>query len=1220
MKGLGMFIKKNIKIPACYFWVLFFVLFDGIQLGSLPGFTFPKNENAPVAFFSVIEQKKKFLEKLQHDQAEHDKNLSEAIAPLRDEIIKIEQLIDGAKYSLNYVKEEQEAALKNKKITVLSEIKQTLVATQDELKGIAEVFSSHIRITKDFIALQAHASTEERAAYSWQELREAQVQTGDLASRLEAERKKREDLNKQKVAEVDVVSSLQKRLEVHGKENAKGSSDDAPKKAGIQLKLANDIFSLESQLLQKKIELSRNKINRLELEIATQNDAVELTDVQLQSKRLLLGKIEKALNLTSYDVETARAETNLANQRAVRVKEAFTKKIEEKKAEKEKQVSHRASLQRQLKDYLGQENETPDSVAYHLLRSEIYKVNNTLQVLEREIDILTIRRELEDLTVQAKEIVAHDVDVRYKLSRGRADAGDLVQKFKNHKDIALSLFKKMKDKHEEVLKSYGDKSRALEDIKTIQNKISAIATSLFKNHDKEYFLLRKNLDDARLAVTNWFSLSQEYIAASTDYLARYEKILSQYSLILENLESHRSRFGLWKRSANALSLEDLNKAFAEGEVFIKHLFYEAPSHLNPVLLVHAAQSATMANMFNLLLLFAFFVSFIGLFHLFSILMSKIARDFNLLVGFLLRLVGLKFSPPRNEKSLFFSTILLGVLEFLHNHTILAGTWLFIYLHIVFNFRSIFSLLQPYALSYYIALFYLMSIPLFIFLVRDLLLRLKELNKKISFLLFPENFQDRLEILIAASCYTVAILIPLRQAAWHLLPHASLALTNLLFAMQITLLTLLPFFIFSKEHILYFLPDASVTSQWVKRHINTYYYPLIIFFITLFLLSRSFIGYGNLATFLSFSIPLTLLVCYGMLFVHTWFRKYAVFIFMKESEDEIVDKFEHAKTYYGFFVIFSFLFMLLLTAFVIARIWEFNVTIKDFWRFLSETMVVPIGVDKKLGFIQLVTLILFVAGGFFASSIMHRFVLSRLFDILRTEPGTQNTVIKIVHYITISMSILLGFIAIHLGELIWYIGTTVAVGLGFALKDILADYVAGFFVLIERPIEIGNYVRLDHNSELQGVVHKIDARTTTIMTRLNHSVIIANRDVIGKVIANWGKGRFAVGFEIRILVDYCSNIDEVKKVVLEVLQSNPVILRVPNIIVRIDDFEEAGIYFLARAFISARRVQEQWNIAAALREELFKAFKAKNINFGVPQRIIHVGSNVSGSPIKINFEQ
>ncbi len=343
--------------------------------------------------------------------------------------------------------------------------------------------------------------------------------------------------------------------------------------------------------------------------------------------------------------------------------------------------------------------------------------------------------------------------------------------------------------------------------------------------------------------------------------------------------------------------------------------------------------------------------------------------------------------------------------------------------------------------------------------------------------------------------------------------------------------------------------------------------------------------------------------------------------MKEDDEEMAGKFDYAKTYYGFFVIVTFVALLFGAFIIIARMWGFNYTPTDIWHLINQKWVLRLGEHRCLGFVQLFTVVFFIIGGFLTSSLLYRFVLNKIFDILRVEPGSQNTISKIFHYVIVSLSVVLGFIAIEFEALLWYIGTLLAVGLGLALKDILADYVSGFFILIERPIEIGNYVRLDDNPELQGTVHKIDARTTTIMNKLNHSLIISNKDILAKTIANWGKGRFAVGFEVHVTVDYRSNVDEVRKTLQEVIQNNPVILRVPNIIIRLEDFEANALHFLCRAFISSRRVQEQWIIASQIREDIFKAFNAKNIIFGFPQTVLHVEQfDKKRNTVTITFDQ
>jgi len=123
------------------------------------------------------------------------------------------------------------------------------------------------------------------------------------------------------------------------------------------------------------------------------------------------------------------------------------------------------------------------------------------------------------------------------------------------------------------------------------------------------------------------------------------------------------------------------------------------------------------------------------------------------------------------------------------------------------------------------------------------------------------------------------------------------------------------------------------------------------------------------------------------------------------------------------------------------------------------MVIPFGVDNnKLGVVQFLTLATFVISGFLTSSLLDKFVLNKLFEILRTETGTQNTISKILHYVIISISCLLGFLSIHLEQFIFLVGGLLGIGLGFALKDVVTDFVAGFFVLMSVQLKLATIFR------------------------------------------------------------------------------------------------------------------------------------------------------------------
>jgi small-conductance mechanosensitive channel len=301
-------------------------------------------------------------------------------------------------------------------------------------------------------------------------------------------------------------------------------------------------------------------------------------------------------------------------------------------------------------------------------------------------------------------------------------------------------------------------------------------------------------------------------------------------------------------------------------------------------------------------------------------------------------------------------------------------------------------------------------------------------------------------------------------------------------------------------------------------------------------------------------------------------------------------------------------------------WRFDYNITSTWQALSETWVLPID-DPKLGIVQILILIAFITSGFLISSLLHKFVFNKLFDIFRTEPGTQNTIFRITHYIIIAFTSTLGFVTIKLGGFIFVVGSALGIGLGLALKDLVADLVAGFLVLIERPLEIGNFVQLDENT--MGTVHKISARATTIRTARNFAVIVPNRDIISKQITNWDHARRAVGFELNILVAYSSDTTLVQDLILQVLHNHPSILKVPTVTLRLESFEENGIQFFVRAFISSRKLRDQWTIASEIRLGIMDVFRKHNIVIPFPQRVVRFSNakkNGQAQGIEIKFDK
>jgi len=74
----------------------------------------------------------------------------------------------------------------------------------------------------------------------------------------------------------------------------------------------------------------------------------------------------------------------------------------------------------------------------------------------------------------------------------------------------------------------------------------------------------------------------------------------------------------------------------------------------------------------------------------------------------------------------------------------------------------------------------------------------------------------------------------------------------------------------------------------------------------------------------------------------------------------------------------------------------------------------------------------------------------------------------------------------------------ALGVAFAAGDIIENFVAGIFILKDKPFEVGDHIEWNGND---GIVRKIDLRVTKLDTFNNEQVTVPNGDLANSVVMN-----------------------------------------------------------------------------------------------------------------------
>ena len=175
----------------------------------------------------------------------------------------------------------------------------------------------------------------------------------------------------------------------------------------------------------------------------------------------------------------------------------------------------------------------------------------------------------------------------------------------------------------------------------------------------------------------------------------------------------------------------------------------------------------------------------------------------------------------------------------------------------------------------------------------------------------------------------------------------------------------------------------------------------------------------------------------------------------------------------------------------------------------------------------------------------------------------------------------------------------SVGIGFGLQNIVNNFISGLILLFERPIKVGDWVKIDGE---EGKIKQINIRATEIETFNKASVIIPNATLLSSSVTNLTHGNNWMRFNVKVGVAYGSDVEKVKKILLECAASNRKVLKKPEPYVLFQDFGSSSLDFELRGFCS--NIWDGWMIPSELRFEINRRFIEDGIEIPFNQVVVH----------------
>ncbi len=253
----------------------------------------------------------------------------------------------------------------------------------------------------------------------------------------------------------------------------------------------------------------------------------------------------------------------------------------------------------------------------------------------------------------------------------------------------------------------------------------------------------------------------------------------------------------------------------------------------------------------------------------------------------------------------------------------------------------------------------------------------------------------------------------------------------------------------------------------------------------------------------------------------------------------------------------------------------------------------------------VILVIFLIAGFLAR--MLRIVLKKHFSRREwIDKGKEFTMLKLLTYAVYAIAFIVAIesIGADLSSLL-IASAALLVGVGIGLQHIFADLVSGFILLFEGTFKVGDVIELNG---LVARVDRIDIRTSKVVTRDGNYIIIPNSTLTRDNIINWSHSSQMARFKVSVRVAYGSDTHKVRQILNEIAENHPEVSTNRPIIVRFSDFGENGLHF--ELFFWAMQTWTIETIMSDLRFEIDRLFRHEGINIPLPQRDIHIRSDVS----------
>ncbi len=271
---------------------------------------------------------------------------------------------------------------------------------------------------------------------------------------------------------------------------------------------------------------------------------------------------------------------------------------------------------------------------------------------------------------------------------------------------------------------------------------------------------------------------------------------------------------------------------------------------------------------------------------------------------------------------------------------------------------------------------------------------------------------------------------------------------------------------------------------------------------------------------------------------------------------------------------------------------FNEAIQTSWKIGNSTIDVG----------GIINFILVIIGTSIFIRIVKSLLKDELYPRIKLPRGVPGAISMIVGYVLVGYGIFiaLGAAGVNLSQF-GLIAGALGVGIGFGLQGIVANFIAGLVLAFERPIQVGDTIKV---GTMMGDVLSIGVRSCTIKTFDGLEVIIPNSTLITNDVTNFTLSDRKRRRDINVGVAYGTDPHVVMELMKKVANDHPEVQKIPAPWVLFDGFGDSSLDFRLRIWTTMDTgMTTKSDVTIAIYDALNKA----GITIPFPQQDLYIKS-------------